>query len=114
MQILTILSKFPTFTAIALSLLLCSSGLLAQSPDESASPVVEELEKNLESEQEQLESVLQEREVMLAEQADIRDQLAEQERQMKEKMDALRELCEQHNAVNKNDPLDCDKEIGGS
>ena len=98
----------------AMAVFVASSGLHAQSSDDSSSSVVKELEDNLESERTELENVLRERENMLAEQADVRDQLAEEQEQLKAKMEALLELCEQHNAVNADNTIDCDKEVNGS
>lgn len=108
----------PCRVSLLLSLLLLpvSSVVVAQSDDtgDSTNAVAEELEKNLENERKELENVLQERETMLAEQAGVRDELAEQEKELEEKMKVLMELCEQHNAVNTGDPIDCEKEVGGS
>ena len=101
-------------STIALAVLLGSTGLHAQSSDDASTDVIDELQENLESERAELENVLRERESMLAEQADVRDQLAEEQEQLRAKMEALRELCEQHNAVNKDNPIDCDSEVNGS
>lgn len=106
----------PRLLLLSLLVLPVSPTLLAQSAEDgnAANAIADELEKNLESEREELENVLRERETMLAEQAGIRDQLAEQQKELEEKMDALMELCEQHNAANASDPIDCEKEVGGN
>lgn len=105
----------PVFLPGLVLLVFCCSAI-AQSGDSaegSENPVVEELEKNLETEREELDGALEDREAMLAEQAGIRDQLAEEERVLEEKLKALMELCEQHNSLNQSNPIDCESEISG-
>lgn len=112
----SVVKSCPGSVIAALLLLPMAAVVQAQSSesDDSSNPVVEELESNLENERKELENVLKERETMLAEQAGVRDRLAEQQKELEEKMDALLELCEQHNAVNADNPIDCEKEIGGN